>query len=631
MKKIFKYICFSLLLTSCDNYLDIVPDNVATIESAFTLRSTAERYLFTCYSWMPQVMNMASDPAAGYWGGEIWGKDPIITNNAYRYGQNDNGISSPRLNYWSGSNGGTAMFRAIRDCNIFLENVHKVPDIDSYERNRWIAEAKFLKAYYHFILMRMYGPIPLIKESLPISASPEEVQQPRNNMDDCFAYVIQLIDEANQDLPVSITDVGSEMGRITQVVAKSLKAKVLITSASPLYNGNGDYVSFLNHDKTPLMNTSYSLEKWKLALDACKEAIDIAHENGVFLHKFVQESGIGTPLSETTIYKLSIANALTSRWNSETIWADPNYAVPQGEMTPSTWDPAFQPGSFNHISGNYGPSIEFTERFYTKNGVPMEEDKTFDYNNKDQIVTTRSQDAVNFQSNYQVVKMHLDREYRFYANLAFDGIKWYGHGKYTETDNWIANFKRGGNLTMLTQANSITGYQVNKRIHYQNVINGTSSYSTIWYPAMILRLADLYLLYAEALNEYQGPNEEVYTYLNLVRERAGIPSVQSAWTNFSTDPNKYQHKDGLREIIHRERELELCFESQLFWDAKRWKKAEQMFTTSISGWNYTGATATDYYKRGVVFNQKFEKRNYFDPIAENILLYNTKLVQNPGW
>src|SRR5690606_9456594 len=144
MKKVFKYICFSVLLTSCNSFLDIVPDNVATIESAFTLRSTAERYLFTCYSWLPQAMNMSTDPAAGYWGGEIWGKDPVITNNAYRYGQGDHGVSSPRLNYWAGSNGGTSMFSAIRDCNIFLENIHKVPNIDSYERNRWIAEAKFL-------------------------------------------------------------------------------------------------------------------------------------------------------------------------------------------------------------------------------------------------------------------------------------------------------------------------------------------------------------------------------------------------------------------------------------------------------------------------------------------------------
>src|SRR5690606_27480064 len=110
----------------------------------------------------------------------------------------------------------------------------------------------------------------------------------------------------------------------------------------------------------------------------------------------------------------------------------------------------------------------------------IEDDITYDYEGRNQIVTTRPEDAINFQSNYEVVKMHLDRENRFYANLAFDGIRWYGQGKYTETDNWTANFKRGGNLSMLAQANSITGYQVKKRIHYQNVINGTSSYSTIW-------------------------------------------------------------------------------------------------------------------------------------------------------
>lgn len=631
MKKVFKYICLSLFLASCNKYLDIVPDNVATIESAFTLRSTAEKYLFTCYSWMPQAMNMSTDPAAGYWGGEIWGKDPIITNNAYRHGQDDNGISSPRLNYWAGGNGGIALFRGIRDCNIFLANINKVPDIDSYERNRWIAEVKFLKAYYHFTLMRIYGPIPLIKESLPISAQPEEVQQPRDNMDDCFKYVIDLLDEASEDLPEQVFDIASETGRITKTIVKAVKAKVLITQASPLYNGNADYANFLNYDKTPLMSTQFNAQKWEAARDAIKEAIEMAHSNGASLHQFVQESTLATPLSETTKYKLSIANALTSRWNSETIWANPNYAIPQGEMTPSTWDPAFQPGSFNHISGNYGASMEFSERFYTKNGVPMADDITFDVANKYQIVTTRPQDAINFQSNYEVVKMHLDREHRFYANLAFDGIKWYGQGKYTEIDNWTANFKRGGNLTMLTAAGSRTGYQIKKRIHYQNVINGTSSYSVIWYPSMIIRLADLYLLYAEAINESEGPTDEALEYINLVRKRAGIPTVQESWTNFSIHPNKYKTKEGFREIVHRERELELCFESQLYWDAKRWKTAENMFSRPISAWRYSGSTAQEYYVKEEIFNQKFQKRNYFDPIAENILLYNPKLVQNPGW
>lgn len=632
MKKIFVYICFLTTFTSCGKYLDIVPDNVPTIESAFTLRITAERYLFTCYSWMPKTMNMLTDPAAGYWGGEIWGKEGATMNDSYYYGQNMNGVSSPLLNYWEGSNGGLPMFRAIRDCNIFLENIHKVPDIDSYERNRWIAEVKVLKAYYHFHLMRMYGPIPLIKENLPISVDPVDAQNPRNSMEECFDYVIELLDESYEHLPVLVMDEQSEAGRITGIVNKALKAKVLMTAASPLYNGNPDYADFVNYDGSPMMNNTYDADKWRIARDAVKEAIDLCHQNNIYLFEYVPQGGIGIAnLSDTTIYKLSIANALTSRWNSETVWADPNNTPAQGIMTPTTWNPAIQPGSFNHLSGPYGASMEFSQRFYTANGLPIEDDITFDYANRFEVVRTREKDRFNFQTNYDVVKMHLDRENRFYANLAFDGIKWYGQGKYTEDDNWTVDFKRGGNMTMLTVANAITGYQIRKRIHFQNVISGSSSYSVVWYPAMLIRLSDLYLLYAEAINEVSGPSEEAYEYINRVRERAGLPTVQDAWTNYSNNPTKFQEQEGFRDIVQRERELELCFESQFYWDTKRWKNAESRFSGPISGWTYSGTTAAEYYVPVEVFNQKFDKRNYFDPIAESVLINNPKLVQNPGW
>ena len=109
----------------------------------------------------------------------------------------------PSLNYWDGAKGGKAMFQALRDCNIFLEKVDNVPALDVSEKKRWIAEVKFLKAYYHYWLLRMYGPIPLIKVNLPVSASVEEVQVKRQPVDECFDYIVSLLDEACADLPVS--------------------------------------------------------------------------------------------------------------------------------------------------------------------------------------------------------------------------------------------------------------------------------------------------------------------------------------------------------------------------------------------------------------------------------------------
>src|SRR5213076_420636 len=98
--------------------------------------------------------------------------------------------------YWDGEQLGQPIFKAIRRCNIFLENIDRPKDLPQFERNRWIAEVKFLKAYYHFYMLRMYGPIPLIKQNLPIDAGTDEVRVKRAPVDEAFAYIVLLLDEA---------------------------------------------------------------------------------------------------------------------------------------------------------------------------------------------------------------------------------------------------------------------------------------------------------------------------------------------------------------------------------------------------------------------------------------------------
>src|SRR5690606_12536519 len=106
---------------------------------------------------------------------------------------------------------------------------------------------------------------------------------------------------------------------------------------------------------------------------------------------------------------------------------------------------------------------------------------------------------------------------------------------------------------------TVTGYYPKKYIYYTNVQSSTSSsYTSTNYPWPMMRLADLYLLYAEALNEVQGPTEEVFTYLDLIRSRAGLQGVKYSWDNHSKVPGKYSTQQGLREIIQRERAIELA-------------------------------------------------------------------------
>ena len=150
-----------------------------------------------------------------------------------------------------------------------------------------------------------------------------------------------------------------------------------------------------------------------------------------------------------------------------------------------------------------------------------------------------------------------------------------------------------------------------------------------------MRLADLYLLYAEAINELEGPNGahsgELYLYLNAVRVRAKIPDVKTAWDDYSTNPGYYNTQTGMRAIIHQERMNELAFESQRFWDIRRWKEGPTEYNKNIYGFNISGASAEDYYKKTLVYEQPFLVRDYFWPISTYNLEHNPNLIQNTGW
>lgn len=144
----------TMLLASCDDFMDIVPDNVATLDQAFSMRNTTERYLFTLYSMMPR--HGANDQNGFMLSDELWGYTPTIPtwHGELRGEQN---VVSPIQDYWNGGNGGRRLFITIRDCNVFLENVVKVPDIEEMELVRWSAEAKFIKAYCLYWIFEKYG------------------------------------------------------------------------------------------------------------------------------------------------------------------------------------------------------------------------------------------------------------------------------------------------------------------------------------------------------------------------------------------------------------------------------------------------------------------------------------------
>lgn len=620
-------VCLTLLGFVGCKYLDVVPDNVATIESAFTLRSAAKKYLYTCYSYLPQHGQLTSQ-SPSFAGIEMW---PLAysASNTSRFVQGQQNVSNPFLNYWEGLLGGKDMFQAIRDCNIFLENIQRVPDMQQPERDQWAAEVKFLKAYYHFYLMQLYGPIPLIKESLPINAPIQDVRIRRQPIDSCVNYMVELLDEALiylPNLPLQQID-RPNYGRVTTEMALGLKARVLTTAASPLFNGNVDYANYVDPVYGPLFNQTYDAQKWKRAMDAAKAAIDNALSISMKLYEF--EPGPTLNLSDTTLTELNIREAFASIVpNNEVIWPNTVGAALQSALTPRSWSPTLTSAS---TAGAYGPSLQIVEMFYTDKGLPIDQDNTWDYAGRYDFRVGDEPNKRHVQVGYETIKLHFHREPRFYANIGFDGGMWYGQGKYTDTDNWHLEIRGGGYTSVReTSAHSPTGYYPKKPISYQNYLEGTS-YFVMSYQFPNMRLTELYLSYAEAANEYAGPSDDVFSYLDAVRERAGIPPVKASWDLYSKQPGKYNSKEGLRDIIRQERRIELNSESQVYWDLLRWKMAEAVLSQPVEGWDKRGVKPEEFYQRTVIFERPFRKRDYFMPIREYELQRNENLLQSPGW
>lgn len=643
IQKIFSIIALSIL-TGCTDFLDVVPDNIATIEMAFNNRTNAEKYLATCYSYIPLYGAQRDNPGLTS-GNDIWfyTMEDASFNNKWSFGI-ANGLqntSDPLNNYWDGGNGGKQLYRAIRDCNIFIENVSdrtKVADLDETERRRWIAEIKVMKAFYHYYLFQLYGPIPIVDVNLPISAPEEEVRIKRDKIETVVSYIVDLINEAVTDLPLKIYNEATEMGRITQPAALAIKAKTLLLAASPLFNGNTDYANFKDKDGEPFFPQTNDANKWKIASDACKEALDVALKAGHDLYDFKEETLENLP--ENLMYSMNVRQAVTERFNKELVWGCGKSYTYDLQCMCQPRILLFHGEKQNTCKGAYSPTLDIAEMFYSNNGVPIEEDKEWaannSYNNRYETAVATATDKYFIKEGYQTVKLHFNREPRFYGTLGFDGSSWYGHGKEHADDLYYLEAKKGQITGQSQLANySVTGYYAKKLVYYKNIISESSAVIEE-YPFPIVRLADLYLMYAEALNEATDNGEfvpkEVYDNIDIIRKRSGLEGVVDSWSKYSINPEKPSTKEGMREIIRKERQIELALEGSRFHDLRRWKLARSTYNNAlVRGWSIDQETTEDYYVIRNIAQMKYVQKDYLWPLKYDDIINNPNLIQNPGW
>lgn len=634
-------------LASC-NFLDVVPTEIPSLNDAFKNEAVAQNYIMgNVYGYIPTESALHENPAI-LSNDELdipWRNDKA-NFRAYHINLGTLDTSNPYYNLWEGSNGSKALYKGIREAYIFLENIDLVPDVDFDKKRRWIAEANFLIGYYHFCLLRQYGPIVIIRKSMEISDGDDYRFPQREAVDECFNFILEKIQYAiDNGLPEVVPN--TEWGRITSVIAKALKSWICLYRASPLFNGNESYADFTSPNGTQLIPVSEDINKWKLAVETTKEAIESAESNGIHLFdcssnselifadslmKALDNTGVISAkrknisynqLSEEKKHEYDYRYSMVDPWNCELIWGFTNIEGNQSWQRHSM----LRPYVFNGIS----PTLKMVEAYYTKNGLPIDEDPEFDFDNRYQLV-----DGDKIHCFDKTILLHYNREPRFYASIAFDNSIYELRGA-----NILCEMRNNKPYGKQTQDASSTGYLVKKGVHPMSDAQQSGQTGLlVKYPFPLIRLAELYLNYAEALNEYQGPtsHEEVIHYLDLIRNRAGIPGVKEAWAK-AKHPKSNFTKEEMRDIIRRERMIELAYEGHRMWDVRRWRIAHQELNQDIQGWNVLGNTPEEFYNvsNGIATPQIVADRNYPSeyyslwPISITELQKNKNLVQTKGW
>lgn len=628
MKKIISILAFtSLLCCSCD-YLDVVPEGKATEEDIWKTTEQADKFRYYLQTYMPNLI--------GYdWSPDQFAGDDFITGargTTYYFSSksllyNEETSSNTYFGRWEPSSvsGGSNydIYRGIRYCYYMLDNVYKVPVISPENADRYAGEAWFLIGYYHQCLLEYYGPVILVKRFIPIDAPEEEIFVPRTPYDDCVKFIADCYDKAAGLLPETV--VPAELGMPTKMAALSYKARLLLYAASPLVNGNPDYVGFNNPDGTPLMNTTYDREKWKLAMDAAEAAILLSEKTGQNGGKqnYYLYTNIDSTLDEFEQGVKNYHGAFVDQlWNGE------EFIMAKGAETGVQNIQRY--GGPRSIAGDMSkgwkttcvPTMEAVEMYYTKNGLPLEDDPL-----------TKDADLYRVAPGDSTALLHRNREPRFYACIGFD------RGTFEIDGTTITLKLRGGELHGSTlketdEYQSCTGYVCQKWIsrtsYYDKSLN-TYTYTRYAYP--YLRLAELYLSYAEADFEYNGSlSGKSLEYINRVRRRCGLPDFEDSWALAGGIPSGQK----LRKVLHQERSIEFLFEGRRFHDLRRWKEAPEVMNKQPRSWNRDAKTQDDFYQviqaaqggRVRVFESP---KSYWLAIPLNQINKNPQLVQNPGY
>lgn len=605
------------LLTSCVDYLDKESDTELTLPMVFEDKTRIEGWLANVYSHVP-------DPYWGYarkLGWDILSDDMTASE---RWRQWDWKVIPMLLGEWTPSTDWDGNYWArlpqlIREANIFIENVHPLPDqgISATEVTYMKAEMRFMIAYYYYLLSNTYGPIPFKPNYIaPTDFNLADLMEGQRPYYEVVDWVDKELKEVAEILPAKYTE-ARKYGRATSIMCLAVRARMLLFAASPLVNGNPDYANHKNKDGENLFSTTADKTKWAYAAQACKELIDAAEAAGHKLYTEKNNDGTIDPF-------MSYQNLFLTRYdegNTEILFARPGgseYGEYEKHATPAA----------SGGSGGLGVTQSLVDAFFMENGLPINDDDS-EYVETGFSVSDETRDNTVWDtevnggaiSKKDTYNMYCHREPRFYITVSYNN-------SYFTQEKRVFNFFNGSADNPHTHDAPQNGYLIRKKISPDlNVKQGTYKYR----PGIVYRLGEAYLNYAEALNESDPGNGDILVYLNKIRERAGIRQ----YTTGATDEN-FIHVDlndqaEMRKLIRAERRVELSCEGIRYDDLRRWKEAENVLNGDFYGMNFSGRDNSSFYVRTPYLKRVYKKAYYWFPIHQSEIDKNDKLVQSPYW
>lgn len=660
------------IMFSCSDYLesDQYFNDRMNIEKVFSSKQYSEEWLAHAFS---DLTNECADVASK-------GYTPHCFADDMYYGDRDGDYDSKDVSALSYNEFHTGSYsendiqgswercyRGIRNATTFIQNIEINKEMTMDEIADYKAQARFVRGYYYWLLLRKYGPIPLLpEEGIDYTASYDQVATPRSSYEACADYISSEMLLAAQDLKQGRDRLS--IARPTRGAALATRAKVLVYAASPLMNGNtDDFAMDLVDDKgNKLLSTNYNEEKWARAAAAAKDVIELG------------------------VYELYTANFRVTGNSSYPPTIDPPYDPEFSDKDwPEGWkniDPFESYRSvFNGTIGSDNPELIFTrgdnggergqamvahqlprvangwnthgltmkqvDAYYMNDGtdIPGKDKEIGRGDGSDRLTGYVLQEDVD-NGLYKplgtnVSLQYANREPRFYASVAFNGSLWHLEN---EPDSWnkekqVFYYRGDGNGYTNTMFWLRSGIGVMKFVHPSDTYRDGNIDRIIPKLETAIRYADILLIYAEALNELTGSYSisswdgnatyiisrdvnEMKRGIRPVRIRAGVPDYLA---------DVYNSQDEFRNKLKRERQIELMGEGQRYYDLRRWKDAPVEESLPIYGCNVLMTSEQrDLFHTPVAewsLQSTFSRKMWFWPIMHSELKRNQRLTQNPGW